>query len=162
VRDDRPFDGPDPPAAVYFFSRDRSGDHPERHLSDYGGILQADAYAGFNALYKGDRARGPITEAACWAHARRKFFVLVDIATKAKSKKPVIVSPIALKAVGWFDAIFEWERSINGLPPAQRLAVRAKQIAPLVQDFEVWMRTERAKLSRHAEVAKAMDYMLKR
>ena len=62
----------------------------------------------------------------------------------------------------WFDAIFECERSINGLPLAQRLAVRAKRIAPLVQDFEVWMRTERAKLSRHAEVAKAMDYMLKR
>jgi transposase len=58
-----------------------------------------------------------------------------------------------------FDAIFERERSINGLPPAQRLA---KEIAPLVQDFEVWMRAERAKLSRHSEVAKAMDYMLKR
>ena len=99
VRDDRPFGGSDPPAAVYFFSCDRSGDHPERHLANYGGILQADAYAGFNALYKGDRAHGPITEAACWAHARRKFFVLADIATKAKSKKPVIVSPIALKAV---------------------------------------------------------------
>jgi transposase len=162
VRDDRPFGGPDPPAAVYFFSRDRSGDHPERHLANYGGVLQADAYAGFNALYKNDRALGPITEAACWAHARRKFFVLADIATKARTNKPVIVSPIALKAVRRFDAIFEWERSINGLPPAQRLAVRAKQIAPLVQDFEVWMRTERAKLSRHAEVAKAMDYMLKR
>jgi transposase len=88
---------------------------PERHLSDYGGILQADVYAGFNALYKGDRAHGPITEAACWAHARRKFFVLADIATKAKSKKPMIVSPIALKAVKWFDAIFEWEGTIRNL-----------------------------------------------
>jgi transposase len=151
VRDDRPFGGPDPPAAVYFFSRDRSG-----------GILQADAYAGFNALYKDDRVLGPITEAACWAHARRKFFVLADIATKVRSKKPVIVSPIALEAVRRFDVIFEWERSINGLPPAQRLAVRATEIAPIVEAFEVWMRAERAKLSRHAEVAKAMDYMLKR
>jgi transposase len=162
VRDDRPFGGSDPPAAVYFFSRDRSGDHPERHLADYGGILQADAYAGFNALYKDDRVLGPITEAACWAHARRKFFVLADIVTKARTKKPIIISPIALEAVRRFDMIFERERSINGLLPAQRLALRAKEIAPLVWDFEAWMRTERAKLSRHAEVAKAMDYMLKR
>jgi transposase len=65
VRDDCPFGGPDPPAAVYFFSRDRCGDHPERHLAKYGGILQADAYAGFNALYRDDRALGPLTEAAC-------------------------------------------------------------------------------------------------
>ena len=147
---------------MYFFSRDRSGERPQRHLANYGGILQADAYAGFNALYKDDRVLGPITEAACWAHARRKFFVLVDIATKVRSKKPVIVSPIALEAVRRFDVIFEWERSINGLPPAQRLAVRAKEIAPFVEAFEIWMRAERAKLSRHAEVAKAMDYMLKR
>ncbi len=162
VRDDRPFGGPDPPAAVYFFSRDRSGDHPGRHLAHYGGILQADAYAGFNALYKDERVLGPLTEAACWAHARRKFFVLADIATKARSKKPPIVSPIAAEAVRRFDAIFERERSINGLPPAQRLDLRAKEIAPLVQNIEAWMRAERAKLSRHTEVAKAMDYMLKR
>jgi transposase len=162
VRDDRPFGGPDPPAAAYYFSRDRSGDHPERHLAHYGGILQADAYAGFHALYKEDRVPGPLTEAACWAHARRKFFVLADIAARAKSKTPPIVSPIAAEAVRRFDVIFERERSINGLPPEQRLAVRAREIAPLVQDFEVWMRAERARLSRHAEVAKAMDYMLKR
>ena len=105
---------------------------------------------------------GPLTEAACWAHARRKFFVLADIATKARSKKPPIVSPIAAEAVRRFDAIFERERSINGLPPAQRLDLRAKEIAPLVQNIEAWMRAERAKLSRHTEVAKAMDYMLKR
>ena len=99
---------------------------------------------------------------ASWAHARRKFFVLVDVTNKAKSKKPLIISPIAAEAVRRFDAIFERERSINGLLPEQRLAMRTKKIAPLVQAFEVWMRAERAKLSRHAEVAKAMDYMLKR
>lgn len=75
---------------------------------------------------------------------------------------PPIVSPIAAEAVRRFDVIFERERSINGLEPAQCLSVRAKEIAPLVQDSEVWMRAERARLSRHAEVAKAMDYMLKR
>ncbi len=70
-----------------------------RHLAHYGGILQADAYAGFNRLYEPDRMPGPIIEAACWAHARRKFFVLADIAAKARGKKPIIVSPLAFEAV---------------------------------------------------------------
>jgi transposase len=121
VRDDRPFGGPDPPAAVYRFSRDRSGEHPERHLARYAGILHADAYAGFNGLYQADRRPGRIIEAACWAHARRKFFVLAGIASKARGKKPVVVSPIAFEAVRRIDTIFAWERSINGLPPDQRL-----------------------------------------
>jgi len=73
VRDDRPFGGADPPAAVYFYSPDRGGAHPEQHLAGYSGILQADAYSGFNALYEPRRIPGPITEATCWAHARRKI-----------------------------------------------------------------------------------------
>jgi hypothetical protein len=162
VRDDKPFGGPDPPAAVYFFSRDRAGEHPERHLAHYGGILQADAYAGFNGLYQNGRAPNPITEAACWAHGRRKFFVLADIASKARGKKPVVVSPIAFEAVKKIDAIFVAEREISGLSAELRLAFRREHIVPLVKDFEDWMRAERTKLSRHAEVAKAMEYMLKR
>ena len=79
VRDDRPFAGPDPPAAVFFYSRDRGGEHPEEHLAGYAGLMQADAYAGFTRLYEADRKAGPIIEAACWAHARRKFFELADI-----------------------------------------------------------------------------------
>ena len=75
VKDDRPFGGHDPPAAMFFYSRDRGGEHPRQHLASYSGILQADAYAGFNELYAGKRRPGPITEALCWAHARRKFFV---------------------------------------------------------------------------------------
>src|SRR3954469_11348030 len=78
VRDDRPFAGPDPPAAMFYYSRDRSGEHPARHLAGYAGILQADAYGGYNKLYKADRQPGPIIEATCWAHARRPFFVLAD------------------------------------------------------------------------------------
>jgi transposase len=161
VRDDRPFGGLDPPAAVFFYSRDRGGDHPERHLNGYGGILQADAYAGFNRLYLPDRRPGPITEAACWSHSRRKFFVLADVAAKARGKLPV-VAPLALEAVKRIDAIFDIEREINGLPAAERLAVRRVRVAPLVSGLDAWMRAERGRLSRHSEVAKAMDYMLKR
>ena len=162
VRDDKPFDGPDPPAAVYFFSRDRAGEHPERHLAHYGGILQADAYAGFNGLYEPGRKPAPITQAACWAHGRRKFFVLADIASKARNNKPVIVSPIAFEAVKRIDAIFAHERAINGQPTERRLAYRKEHVAPLVTELEAWMRSERTKFSRHADPAKAMDYMLKR
>jgi transposase len=162
VRDDKPFGGQDPPAAVYFFSRDRRGEHPERHLAHYGGILQADAYAGFGKLYQEGREPFPIAEAMCWSHARRNFFVLADIASKARRKRPSVISPLAFEAVKKIDAIFAAEREINGLTPEQRLAFRRERIAPLVKALEDWMRAERAKLSRHAEVAKAMDYMLKR
>jgi len=161
VRDDRPFGGPDPPAAVFFYSRDRAGEHAARHLEGYGGILQADAYAGFNQLYEAGRRPGPIVEAACWAHGRRKFFVLADVSSKARGKLPV-VSPMAFEAVKRIDAIFDIEREINGKPAAERLAVRRARVMPLVAELEAWMRTERARLSRHSDVAKAMDYMLKR
>jgi transposase len=162
VRDDQPFGGADPPAAVFFYSRDRAGEHPERHLGGYCGILQADAYAGFNTLYKPGRMPGPIIEAACWAHARRKFFELADITAKARNKTSAVISPIAFEAVQRIDAIFMVERSINGSLPAERLAVRQVNSAPLVQDLIDWMKRERAKLSRHNDVAKAMDYMQKR
>jgi len=132
VRDDRPFGGADPPAAVYFYSPDRGGAHAEQHLAGYAGILQADAYSGFNALYEPRRMPGPITEVACWAHARRKLFELADVASKARNNTSVVISPIALAAVQKFDAIFALERGINGLSPDQRLAMRRRDIAPLV------------------------------
>jgi transposase len=162
VRDDRPFGGRAPPAAVFFYSADRAGVHPERHLAGYAGILQADAYAGFNTVYTADRKGGPITQAACWAHGRRKFFELADIATKARNRQQTTISPLALQAVRKIDAIFMAERSIEGLSPDERLAVRREDIAPLVRELIDWMTRERAKLSRHNEVAKAMDYMLRR
>ena len=161
VRDDRPFGGRDPPAAVFFYSRDRAGEHPQRHLNGYAGILQADAYAGFNQLYAADRSPGPITEAACWAHGRRKFFVLADVTAKARGKLAVI-APLAFEAIKRIDAIFDVEREINGRSTGERMAVRSARVAPLVGELEAWMRAERAKLSRHSDVAKAMDYMLKR
>lgn len=162
VRDDRPFGGAAPPAAVFFYSPDRAGSHPEQHLAGYSGILQADAYAGFNALYEAGRKGGPIKEAGCWAHARRKLFELADIALKARKGKPTTISPIAFEAVQKFDAIFALERSINGLPPEVRVAARRNDTAPLVNDLIEWMKRERAKLSHHNDVAKAMHYMLKR
>src|SRR6185503_5350895 len=166
VRDDRPFAGPDPPAAMFYYSRDRGGDHPARHLADYAGILQADAYGDYNKLYQVDRQPGPIIEATCWAHARRPFFVLADLAANARRKahgKPAsVISPLALETVRRIDALFEIERAINGQSAERRREVRQALSVPLVADLEHWLREERPKLSRHAESAKAIDYMLKR
>ncbi len=163
VRDDRPFGGPDPPAALFRYSRNRSGDHPVEHLRSYAGILQADAFAGYNRLYEPGRSPGPVTEAACFAHARRKFYELADIAAgKRRGRHAPPISPLALEAVKRIDALFDIERGINGETAERRLAVRRERSAPLLADLEDWMRTERAGLSRHAPVARAMDYMLKR
>ena len=163
VRDDRPFAGPAPPAALFRYSPDRRGEHPERHLTGWAGVLQADAYAGFGGLYAADRPPRPVAEALCWAHARRKFYELADIAAGARrGPKAPPISPLALEAVRRIDEVFELERAANGAGTAARLAARRKEAAPLVADLEAWMRAERARLSRHAPVAKAMDYMLKR
>jgi transposase len=165
VRDDRPFGGQSPPAAIFYYSSDREGVHPNRHLASYAGILQADAYGGYNDLYKAERRPGPITEAACWSHGRRKFFELADItkAAEARSqKKNAAWSPLAHGAVRRIDLIFDAERALNGLATDKRLELRRTHVVPLVADLENWMRIERAKFSRHNDIAKAMDYMLKR
>ena len=169
LRDDAPFGGTDPPAALFHYSRDRSGEHPERHLAGYGGILQADAFGGYNRLSEPGREPGPVTPALCWAHARRKFFELADIEAAARKRArgkaaqaAAMISPLALEAVQRIDALFGIEREINGQCAEARLALRAERAAPLVAELEAWMRAERARLSRHAPVAKAMDYMLRR
>jgi transposase len=152
VRDDRPFAGPAPPAALFHYSPDRKAEHPWRHLQGWRGILQADAYAGFNELYASDRQPGPVAEAGCWAHARRKFFDLAELSG----------APLALEAVRRIDVLFAIERDLIGLPAGERLAQRQLRSAILLAELEAWMRETRAKLSRHADVAKAMDYMLTR
>lgn len=163
VRDDRPFGGPAPPAALYYASRDRRHEHPDRHLAGFSGILQADAYSGYNGLYDPSRRQGPITPALCWSHARRQFFELADIAANARrGRKAAAISPIALEAVKRIDALFEIERGINNVIAEERLRVRQEQSAPLVAALETWLREQRSQLSRSSAVAKPVDYMLKR
>jgi transposase len=152
VRDDRPFGGTDPPAAAYFYSADRRGEHAELFLRDYTGIMQADAFSGFGRLYDDGREGGSIVEAACWAHGRRKFFELAEL------KK----APIGIEAVKRIDPLFAIEREINGMPAEQRLAIRMERSRPLVDDLEAWLKQKRSILSGKTETAKAIDYMLKR
>ncbi|HEX6013688.1 MAG TPA: IS66 family transposase, partial [Geminicoccaceae bacterium] len=150
VRDDRPFGGPDPPAVAFFYSPDRGGEHPERHLASFAGLLQADAYAGFNRLYDPRREPGPILEAACWAHARRKLFELAAVSK----------APIAAEAVRRIDELFKIEREINGKPAEERLAVREGRAKPLVAELEAWLRAQQARVSRKSEIGKALAYAL--
>ena len=175
VKDDRPFGGSDPPAAMFYYSRDRRGEHPQAHrrgehpqahLANYSGILQADAFGGYTKLYEPQRSPGSIREAACWVHARRPFFAMADLEEnarrKAAGKKEIALSPIAIEIVRRIDALFAIERTINGQSADHRKAVRQAQSAPVVADLEAYMREQCAKLSRGHDLAKAMNYMFKR
>ncbi|MCC8978519.1 transposase [Bradyrhizobium elkanii] len=163
VRDDRPFAGPAPPAAVYYASSDRRGEHPQKHLAAFAGILQADCYNGFEPLFDPQKKVLPITPAFCFAHARRGFFELADIEKNAREgKRGKPVSPIALEAVRRLDVLFEIERAINGCGAEERHAVRQEKSKPLLGDMHAWLLRERETLSRSSEVLKPMNYMLRR
>ena len=151
-----PFAGRPPPAAAYFFSPDRAGEHPARHLADFNGFLQADGYAGFEALY--DPAADParptntgIIEVACWAHCRRKFYEVWD------SKK----SPVAKEAIDRIATFYAIEAKARFAPPAERLTHRA-ETASLLASFFDWATEVVTRLSAKSELAAAFRYTLKR
>jgi transposase len=146
VRDDRPSSGPDPPAVVYRYSPDRKAERPQAHLKSFSGILQADAYSGFNALYAGGRVR----EAACWAHARRKYY---DVYAMDRS-------PTAAEALVRIGALYAIEREIRGQPPSTRVAVRRERSASLLADLQAWLTATRATLSVKSPLAGAIQYTL--
>lgn len=161
LRDDRPFAGGAPPAALYFFSTDRRKEHPSRHLAGWTGILQADAYGGYNDLYHPNHKPEPVRSALCWSHARRKFFELADIKAKARKgkKSGAEISPVALEAVKRINAIFDVERQINGLRAKARHDARQGLVRPLIESLHDWLLAERARMSKHNPVAKAINYM---
>jgi transposase len=157
VRDDRPFCGPAPPAAAYFYSPDRGGEHPAAHLANFRGFLQADAYSGFAALYEprpatpGEPATAAITEVACWAHCRRNIF---EVWETTKST----VAKAALDQIAEFYAI---EDKARFAPPAERLKHRAATI-PLLAAFFAWAQATERKLSARSQLAKALRYIITR
>jgi transposase len=157
VRDDRPFCGPAPPAAAYFYSPDRGGEYPAAHLANFRGFLQADGYSGFAALYEprpagpGAAATAAIIEVACWSHCRRKIF---DVWETTKSA----VAKAALDQIAEFYAI---EDKARFAPPAERLAHRVAAI-PLLDAFFAWAQATERKLSARSELAKALRYIITR
>ena len=146
VRDDRNAGSTLAPAVWFAYSPDRKGIHPQTHLAGFSGVLQADAYAGFNELYRDGR----ITEAACWAHARRKIH---DVHVRT----PSALTEEALKRIGELYAI---EAEIRGMTAEQRLAERQLKTKPLLKSLESWLREKMKTLSRHSELAKAFAYAL--
>ena len=147
VRDDRPAGNQAPPAVWFAYSPNRRGEHPQAHLKSFKGVLQADAYGGFDALYAG----GTILEAACWAHVRRKFF---DV-HKAQG------SPLAAEAIKRIGALYGIEEAIRGKPPQQRQAVRNAQATPLLESLHAWLQETLRSLSQKSALAEAIRYALK-
>jgi transposase len=150
VRDDRPAGDHDPPAVLFRYSPDRKGERPREHLKSFRGILQADGYAGFNGLY--DRKVDPLLEAACMAHARRKFFDL-HAATE---------SPVALEALERIAALYQIEADIRGMTPEVRRAEREARASPLLADLYAWLRATVRETSKKSELARAISYTLSR
>ena len=152
VRDDRLFCGPAAPAAVYFYSPDRGAEHPTAHMASFTGFLQADGYAGFGTLYNPARTNpGPITEVACLAHVRRKFYDVWE-ATK---------SPVAKEALDRIAAVYAIEDKARFAPAAERVEHR-RETAPLLDKFFEWSKATVLKLSGKLELAKAFRYTIDR
>lgn len=160
VRNDRPFAGGAPPAALSHFSRDREVAPLDRHLLGWQGVLQAGACSGDNDPYRADRDPGPLSSALCRAHARRTFFELADIRRNVRKGKPAHdISPGALEAGARIDAILDIEREISGLDAAARLEARQRLSRPLVNSLREWRPAERNRMSKHNPVAKAISSM---
>lgn len=146
VRDDRPAGSNDPPAVWFAYSDDRKGQHPREHLKSFRGILQADAYGGFDALYE----TGEIQEAACWAHVRRKF---VDV-YRAQA------SPIAAEAISRIAGLYAIESQIRGHFPGDRRTTRQTQALPLLNALHAWLEAQHQRVSRKSGLADAIGYAL--
>jgi transposase len=156
ARDDRPFAGQAAPGVLYCYSPDRKGEHPRAHLASFRGILQADGYAGYAGLY--DRG---VTEAACWAHARRKFFD-VHTATQHAPGQLTRGSPLAYEALQRIAALYAIEATIRGELPDVRLRVRQAQSAPLFAGLKAWLEKTQSRISGKGELAGAIRYTLSR
>lgn len=148
VRDERPAAGPDPPAVLYRYSPDRKGEHPQAHLAKFAGVLQADGYSGFAALYED----GSIAEAGCWAHARRKFYDVYIVDRSA----------LAFEAMRRIGELYAIERQVRGKRPAARLAARRERSAPILADLQAWLNATLRTLSVKSPLASAIQYTLTR
>jgi transposase len=149
LRDERPYGGQAPPAAVYRYSPDRKGEHPRAHLAKFRGFLQADGYAGFGPLYESQGGQAAaMTEVACWAHVRRKIYD-VHLATKA---------PIAAEALERIGRLFDVERAANGLASDTRRQIRQARARPVIDDLAAFLDSSLPKLSGKGELAGAMRY----
>jgi transposase len=148
ARDDRPWAGLDPPAAVYFYSTDRKAERPASHLSGFRGVLQVDGYAGFERL----TASGSVVLAACWAHVRRRFYEFHQATG----------SPIAAEALGRIADLYKVEASIRGKTAIERKLVRGRDSQPIVEVMKPWLEQELSRIPPNGTLADAIRYALAR
>jgi len=148
VRDDRPAGSAAAPAVWFAYSPDRRGEHPQLHLKEFRGTLQADGYAGFNELYES----GGIREAACWAHVRRKFFDLYKAHGSASAKE-------ALERIA---QLYGVESEIRGRSPDKRLMEREARSRPMLESMRAWMDKTLGQVSKKSPLAVAIRYALGR
>jgi transposase len=148
--DDRPWCGPAPPAVVYLYAEDRKGKHVDEHLADFNGVLQVDAYPGYNRLTRRGGNRRPVTLSFCLAHARRKFFEI-------HKSTGCLVSAEALQRFG---AIYLIEARIRGTSAEERLAVRQAETQALFDAFKPWLLDRLSEISTKSALAKAIRYTL--
>ncbi len=163
VRDDRNAPirpgSPESPAVWFAYSADRKGEHPQQHLKDFSGILQADGYAGYGALYEQRDEHGAprIVEAACWAHARRKFFDIHALAGKNNQQ-----TPIATTVVERISVLYGIEQQIRGRPPDERRRIRQLNTKPKLDELKQFFETSLLQVSRKSDLAEAIGYALTR
>ena len=147
VRDEQPWQGQAPPAVWFAYTPNRQGQHPQHHLRNFSGVVHADGFAGFNALY----ANG-CREAACMAHVRRKFYDIHE----AKA------SPLAIGALAFIRQLYQVEESIRGKPPDERQRRRQQAAVPILAAFKDWLAHTLMQVSQKSELAKAIRYALSR
>ena len=150
ARDDRPWQGPSPPAVVYLYSENRQGAHPRSHLAEFAGVLQVDGYSGFDRL-AGDHPKGAVKLAFCWAHVRRKFYDFHQATG----------SPIAAEALRRIAELYAIEARIRGRPPDQRRHIRQTETKPLVDAMKTWLEAELGRISAKSKLADAIRYALR-
>jgi len=151
ARDERPFSGTAPPGVVFCYADGRGGKHATEFLTGFSGTLQVDGYTGYNALTKPGRNSGPVKLAYCWAHARRKLKEVHDRDG----------SPIAKEGLKRISKFYKIEEAINGQSAEQRKAARQEQTKPLLEDFEVWLKTARARISAKSRLGEKLSYIAK-
>jgi transposase len=153
VRDDRPSGSEVAPAVWFQYSPNRQGVHPQRHLRTFHGVLQADAFSGYNALYDDEREGGPIVEAACWAHVRRKAWDIHERQEQASGT-------LAHQALVRMGEIFKIEAELHGKPPDERRRLRQQLTAPVLAELKHWMTATLAQVSAKSPMALAIGYAL--
>ena len=151
ARDDRPWGGTAPPGVVFTYATGRGGQHAERILQGFGGILQVDGYAGYNRLIATDRIGPGLQLAYCWAHARRK---LIEITRTGPA-------PIAAEGVAHIRDLYAIEAEIRGSDPATRLAIRQERSVPILARIDDWLAYHRARASAKSPLGEALAYIAK-